>query len=117
MLNSCMQRPLCICGFRPAAINYRKNGKIHYRKKCEQCLAGGVAKGIPKWYRDGYRIKMQCDQCGFKSKHKEQFNVYHVDGNMDNTRTTNLKTVCANCQRTLAKEGFKWAKGGLQPDV
>jgi RNase P subunit RPR2 len=112
-----MHRPLCICGYRPAAVNYHKNGKTYYRRKCEQCLAGGIAAGIPKWYQDGYRIKTQCDHCGFKSKHREQFNVFHVDGNMNNTRPMNLKSVCANCQRILAKEGVKWQKGGIQPDV
>ena len=112
-----MIRPLCICGFRPAAVNYIKNGRTYYRKKCDACLKGGVATGIPKWYRDGYRLKSQCDKCGFKSKHREQFNVFHVDENLNNTRGTNLKTVCANCQRLLAKEGFNWRHGGLQPDL
>jgi hypothetical protein len=111
-----MSRPLCICGYRPAAVNYVKNGRTYYRKKCESCLAGGVGHGIPKWYSDGYRMKSVCDKCGFKSKHSEQFNVFHVDGNLNNSRPLNLKTVCANCQRTLAKEGVKWSQGGLQPD-
>ncbi len=112
-----MVRPLCICGFRPAAINYIKEGKTYYRRKCEICLKGGAYKGIPKWYQDGYRIKNKCDKCGFTSKYLEQFNVFHVDGNMNNSRPTNLKTVCANCQRILAKEGVKWQQGGLRPDV
>lgn len=111
-----MPRPLCICGFRPAAVNYKKNGRTYYRKKCEVCLKGGISFGIPKWYQDGYRMKSSCDVCGFKSKHKEQFNVYHVDGNLTNSKPSNLKTVCANCQRILAKDGLKWAKGSLQPD-
>jgi len=111
-----MNRPLCICGFRPAAINYVKNGKIYYRKKCEICLNGGLNKGIPRWYQDGYRMKNLCDVCGFKSRYKEQFNVYHLDGNLNNSRLNNLKTVCANCQRVLSKDGFKWQQGGLQPD-
>ena len=111
-----MIRPLCICGYRPAAINYVKNGKTYYRKKCEVCLKGGLNTGIPRWYQDGYRMKSLCDVCGFKSKHKEQFNVYHVDGNLNNSRSNNLKTVCANCQRVLAKDGFKWQQGDLQPD-
>lgn len=112
-----MTRPLCICGQRPAAINYRKGGKIYYRSKCEVCARyGGVGKGNPKWYQDGYRMKLVCDKCGYKSKYKEQFNVFHVDGNLNNSRPTNLKTVCANCQRTLHKEGFLWRQGGLTPD-
>jgi hypothetical protein len=111
-----MSRPLCICGHRPAAVNYKKDGRTYYRKKCEICLKGGVGHGIPKWYQDGYRMKNQCDKCGFKSKYKEQFNVFHVDGNMNNTKPSNLKTVCANCQRVLAKEGITWSQSALRPD-
>jgi hypothetical protein len=112
-----MTRPLCICGYRPAAVNYIKEGRTYYRRKCEACLAGSVGKGIPKWYQDGYRIKSACDRCSFKSKHKEQFNVFHIDGNLSNSRPANLKTVCANCQRILSKDGVKWSRGGLQPDL
>ena len=113
-----MTRPLCICGQRPAAINYKKNGRVYYRKKCEACLHhGGIVKGLPKWYKDGYRMKNKCDKCGFTSKHKEQFNVFHLDGNLTNTRPNNLKTVCANCQRILHKEGYQWKQGDLRPDL
>lgn len=111
-----MHRPLCVCGFRPAAINYVKNGKTYFRRKCEVCLKQGVGAGIPKWYRDGFRLKTQCDHCGFKSKHKEQFNVFHLDGNLNNTKQNNLKSVCANCQRILSKTGITWKPGGIQPD-
>ena len=112
-----MTRPLCICGYRPAAINYKKQGKVYYRKKCEMCLRhDGVAVGIPKWFREGYRQKFVCDKCGYKSKYKEQFNVFHVDGNLNNCRPANLKTVCANCQRVLHKEHGQWRQGDLQPD-
>ena len=112
-----MSRPLCLCGQRPAAVNYHKEGKTYYRKKCEVCLRyGGVGKGLPKWYQDGYRMKPVCDKCGFKSKFKEQFNVFHVDGNLNNSRPANLKTVCANCQRVLQKEGVQWRQGDLRPD-
>ncbi len=116
-INIHMQRPLCTCGLRPAAINYKKLGKTYYRSKCEICLRyGGTSKGIPKWYKDGYRLKTQCDKCGFRSKYKEQFNVFYIDGNMNNTRPSNLKSVCANCQRVLHKEGIQWRQGDLLPD-
>jgi hypothetical protein len=62
-------------------------------------------------------MKLQCDVCGFKSKFREQFNVFHVDGNLNNSRPANLQTVCANCQRILAKESPSWQRGGLQPDL
>ena len=29
----------------------------------------------------------------------EQFNVYHIGGDLNNCLPNNLKTVCANCQR------------------
>lgn len=110
-------RPLCTCGLRPAAVNYHKNGKTYYRRLCEACLKGGLFAGIPRWQRAGYKIKNTCDKCGFKSPHKEVFNVFHVDGDLDNCRPANLKTVCANCQRVLHKEGVRWRQGDLVPDL
>ncbi len=110
-------RPLCLCGMRPAAVNYKKAGKTYYRKKCEICLKhGSVGYGFPKWKQVGYEKKSHCEKCGFKSKHKEQFNVFHVDGQLQNVAYSNLKTVCANCQRVLHKEGVKWKQGDLAPD-
>jgi hypothetical protein len=112
----CM-RPLCTCGHRPAAVNYRKNGKTYYRSLCEACLKGGLFAGVPRWYRTGYKMKNTCDKCGFKSPHKEVFGVFHVDGDLNNCRPTNLKTVCSNCQRILHKEGVRWRQGDLVPDL
>ena len=109
-------RPLCACGMRPTAVNYKKNGKTFYRSQCNACIKG-LDAGIPRWYRSGYRAKNSCDKCGFKSAHKEVFAVFHVDGDLDNCRTANLKTVCANCARVLHKEGVKWRQGDLVPDL
>ena len=53
----------------------------------------------------------------FKSKFSEQFNVFHVDGNLNNSRPINLKTICANCARVLHKEGIRWKQGDLVPDL
>ena len=110
-------RPLCTCGFRPAAINYVKNGRTYYRKLCEACLKGGKYAGIARWYRAGYKMKNTCDKCGFKSPYSEVFNVFHVDGDLNNCRHTNLKNVCSNCQRLLHREGVKWRQGDLVPDL
>ena len=109
-------RPLCKCSLRPAAINYKKGNKTYYRKLCETCLRNGVGHGIPKWKQAGYIKKQNCEKCSFASNYKEQFNVFHVDGDLNNTRFSNLKTVCANCQRTLHKEGIRWKQGDLIPD-
>jgi superfamily II helicase len=109
-------RPLCSCGVRPKAVNYHKNGKTFYRKLCNICLKNGNA-GLSRWYRSGYRVKQQCDKCGFKSMHSEVFTVFHVDGDLNNCRVANLKTVCANCARVLHKEGVRWRQGDLVPDL
>jgi hypothetical protein len=113
-----MSRPMCKCGLKPKAVNYKKEGRTYYRSMCEDCLRyGGVGKGLPRWYVSGYRLKTQCDKCGFKSKHKEQFNVFHIDSNLNNCRPANLKTLCANCARVLHKEGVQWKQGDLVPDL
>jgi len=109
-------RPLCKCGQRPRAVNYKKNDKTYYRSLCEICLAHGVNHGIPRWFRAGYRVKLQCEKCGFKSPHKEVFRVFHIDGNLDNCRHNNLKTVCANCAQILSKEQISWRQGDLIAD-
>ena len=110
-------RPLCKCGLRPKAINYKKDNRIYYRKLCEVCLKHGLHHQVPRWYRAGYKVKSICEKCGFKSQHKEVFNVLHIDGNLDNCSHANLKTVCANCQRVLHKEGIMWKQGDLIPDL
>jgi predicted HNH restriction endonuclease len=43
--------------------------------------------------------------------------VFHIDGNLTNSRPSNLKTICANCQRVLHKEGVQWRQGDLVPDL
>jgi predicted HNH restriction endonuclease len=45
------------------------------------------------------------------------FRVFHVDGDLNNCRPANLKTVCANCSRVLHKEGVRWKQGDLVPDL
>ena len=109
-------RPLCKCGVRPRAINYKKGNRTYYRSLCEVCMAHGLYHGIPRWARAGYKMKTVCDRCGFKSPHREVFRVFHVDGNLDNCRFTNLKTVCANCAQVLSKEGVAWRQGDLIAD-
>jgi len=109
-------RRLCrSCQKRPVAINYYKGDKPFYRSKCDHC-ARGFNKCKPLWETSGYKKKSACEKCGFQSKHYEQFDVYHVDGDLQNCKYANLKTVCANCQRILFKEGVKWRQGDLVPD-
>jgi len=109
-------RPLCKCGLRPRAINYKKGKKTYYRSLCETCMTYGAGHGVPRWYSAGYRPKKSCEKCGFKSTHKEIFRVFHIDGNLNNCRFTNLKTICSNCSLVLSKEGIKWKQGDLIAD-
>jgi len=84
-------RPLCECGLKPAAINYKKDGKTFYRKKCGPCARAGYAGAtVPNWQKRGYQKKNHCEKCGFQSQHEEQFNVYHIDGDLNNCRHKNL---------------------------
>ena len=109
-------RKLCLnCKQRPVAINYYKEGRPFYRSKCDHC-ARGYEKSKPLWQTSGYKKKAACDRCGFTSKYLEQFNVYYVDGNLTNCKYSNLKTVCANCQRILHKLNLPWRQGDLVPD-
>lgn len=109
-------RPLCkTCDSKPCAVNYYKGKKVFYRSQCDSCARGTTLKK-PRWYQLGYRQKHFCEKCGFKSKNTPVFNVFHIDGNLDNCRPGNLKTICANCQRILHQEGVKWRQGDLTPD-
>ena len=110
-------RPLCVCGQRPAAINYKKDNKTFYRKKCEICSKyGGIGHGIPKWKQVGYEKKNTCEKCGYTSKHKEQFNVFHIDGTLDNCRFSNLKTICLNCRPAVYKSRLPWRPAEVVQD-
>jgi hypothetical protein len=109
-------RELCKeCQTRPVAVNYYKEGRPHYRSKCDHC-SRDYEKSKPLWELVGYKKKSDCEKCNYSSKHPEQFNVFYVDGDLTNNRITNLKTVCANCQRILHKEGVRWRQGDLRPD-
>jgi len=110
-------RKLCKkCQLRPCAINYYRERRPYYRSQCDHCAKGYKTEN-PRWMQVGYKKKDQCDKCGFKSRYSNIFNVFYVDGDLNNNRITNLKTVCANCQRILHTEGIKWKQGDLTPDL
>ena len=109
-------RKLCrACEERPVGINYYKEGKPFYRSKCDHC-AKGRKKESPLWATLGYQKKNACDRCGYSSKYSQQFNVFYADGDPKNCRFSNLKTVCANCQRILHDLKLPWRRGDLIPD-
>ena len=114
-------RPLCTkCKSRPRAFNYKKGDKTYYRKMCDKCIRISKGKGVSSsasWQQSGYKKKAICEKCGFKAKHPAQLDVYHIDGDLRNSAINNLKTICANCQRIMTMEEFKWRQGDLMPDV
>lgn len=112
-------RPLCkSCGRLPCAINYVKDNNTHFRSRCGNCIRKGkkLKPQQPSWAACGYKKKPHCEKCGFKARYKEQLFVYYIDGNLNNSNHLNLRSICANCQIEIAKEGLGWKQGDLIPD-
>ena len=104
------KRPLCECG-RAAAINYKKDNRTYYRKKCTRCIADAKKPKKEAWETAGYIKKNKCEKCGFKSKFPEQIHVVKVKGTLHT-----YKSVCLNCEIAVEKTGG-WKQGDLTPDV
>mgnify|MGYP001189719805 FL=1 len=113
-------RPLCVsCQAKPRAYAYRKNEKIYWRRLCDTCNRKKSRKrigGVTALQRSGYKKKKSCELCGFRAQHQMQLNVLFVDGNLRNTTSSNLKTVCANCQRLSGVRRLGWRVGDLVAD-
>jgi hypothetical protein len=39
-----------------------------------------------------------------------------MDGNLNNSKVSNLKTICQNCVVDVAKSDLPWKQGDLEPD-
>lgn len=112
-------RPICqACFKKPVAINYIKDKIYFFRRKCDSCnrKKKKIREKQPYWALAGYKKKPHCEKCGFEAEYKEQLFVYHVDGDLRNNNVSNLKTVCANCQIAISKQGLGWKQGDLIPD-
>jgi hypothetical protein len=112
-------RPICtICNKNHCAVNYHKNEKTYYRKTCDGC--GRISKKLkarkPTWTKSGYKKKSKCDLCGFNSLFTSQITVFHVDGNLENTNHTNLRSVCLNCIEVIKRKEVNWKRGDLVVD-
>jgi hypothetical protein len=115
-----MIRPLCPdCRQRPRAIAYHKYERVYYRSRCMQCIQKLKHQRAPKmrWQLDGYKKKTVCDRCGFRAKYSAQLQVFHVDGNLNNSSLRNLKTICQNCAIEIKKSDQTWIAGDLEPDI
>jgi hypothetical protein len=114
-----MIRPKCqYCFRKSAAVNYRKNSKVYYRKLCDQCVRQNrqPRNPVPLWYRSGYKLKDRCEKCNFRSRAEGQISVWFIDGNENNAHWSNLKSICANCQIELGSKPWPWSSMGPQPD-
>ena len=96
-----MDRPTCEhCQSRPAALNYVRNGKRHYRRKCLHCINKSREEASLESQvlnKSGYQKRNTCDRCGFQAKHPSQLSIVYLDGNKLNVGRQNLRTYCANC--------------------
>ena len=115
-----LKRDLCpICNANLVAVNYIKEDVTHYRNSCSACIRKGRRlKAVrPLWVTAGYKKKERCEVCNFKAKLPvKQLFVYHVDGNLKNCNSFNLKTVCANCRIELVTSNLPWKPSPLVPD-
>jgi len=113
-----MNRPLCKnCSQKPASINYKRKGKTYYRKKCDSCIrkVKNMRPPVPNWSKAGYKKKLICDKCAFKARWLGQIVIYYVDGNMNNVKLANLKSVCLNCTILIEKGDIPWTRE-VSPD-
>jgi hypothetical protein len=107
------------CKAKPRAYAYQKAGKIYWRRLCDTCNRKKAKKkvgGVTYLERSGYKKLKKCELCGFKAHNSLQLDVLFVDGNLRNTTDTNLKTVCANCQRLSSVRRLGWRIGDLIAD-
>lgn len=112
-------RPLCkVCNKNQSAVNGYHNGKLYYRSKCNVCIRRGkkLKPVTPRWQAAGYKKKATCDRCGFKAKHHTQLTVYHINGNLNDCATLNLKTICLNCVAEVVRLELPWRPGDITPD-
>jgi hypothetical protein len=112
-------RPLCqVCQSKPRAVAYHKYDRVYYRTRCNACIRRDkkIKPAKPRWQTAGYKKKPTCDRCGFRGRHHTQLTVYHVNGNLNDCATLNLKTVCLNCVVDRVRSELPWRSGDLEPD-
>ena len=112
-------RPICKqCNKNYCAINYTRNGVVHYRSMCDECKRNKEKKKprVPNWKKSGYKKKATCDLCGFHSVYPSQLTVFHIDGDLENIQLGNLRTICLNCVEVVKRTNVTWRRGDLVVD-
>ena len=111
------RRPMCKnCNKNYRAVNYVRNGKTYYRSICDVCGKNRKKPIRHNWEKAGYKKKPHCDSCGFKSLYPSQMTVFCIDGDLNNTSFTNLKTICLNCVEVVKRLEVNWKRGDLKVD-
>ena len=102
MITQQPSRPLCKeCGTSLAKPNgISKHGFQKWHKYCIDCAKAAYS---PR-FKYLTQKKSKCEICGFAAKDKCQLDVIYKDGNRKNTEKSNIKTVCANCNRLHQKK-------------
>lgn len=112
-------RPICkTCNKNYCAVNYIRAGITHYRSICDECgrKKTKMKPRRPSWQKNGYKKKATCDLCGFKSLFASQITVFHIDGQLENSQLTNLRSICLNCVEVVKKKEVTWRRGDLEVD-
>ncbi len=102
MLTRQPSRPLCEhCKVTLAKSNGKsKHGFTKWHKYCVDCSKAAYNT------KHGYLLhkKNKCERCGFVPEDKCQLDVVYKDGDRKNKEKSNLKTLCANCDRIIQKK-------------
>jgi hypothetical protein len=102
MLTHQPHRPFCTkCNIALAKPNGKsKHGFKKWHKYCSSCANAAYN---PK---NGHLLNKHncCEECGFVPVDMCQLDIMYVDGNKKNKEKSNIKTVCANCNRLLQKK-------------
>ena len=72
--------------------------------------------GLQHYNGQGTKRNVNVSCVALRHKNQAQLDVYFIDGNLRNTVTSNLKTVCANCQRLQGVRRLGWRVGDLVAD-
>jgi hypothetical protein len=102
MLTRQPSRPLCDnCKTSLAKQNgTSKHGFKKWHKYCSTCAKAAYDEKF------GFLLnkKNKCEKCGFIPEDKCQLDIIYKDGNNKNKEKSNMRTLCANCNRLHQKK-------------
>jgi len=108
-----------ICNYKNCnkEFKYRSNKKFcsrNCKQKNSQSKDPKIKKRSELFFSLNYSYrehkKNHCENCGFVALNKCQLDVDHIDGNHNNNKLENLRTLCANCHRLKTNTNKDWIK-------